>query len=270
MNNYERSPIRALIDELSAITGYLGVLQYGSRARGDNNAESDYDLIVVTEHSIGVERLHAQKVDLNFLTGDELLAILHRLKRQQSMPWDTMLADVVVLDDENGELQSLARDIASSINNQPVYSDAIAGLRFLVWHFLKKLAEADESRSLEAETRVFSAISAIAAAHGIVTGQPWQGLDMAIRQILTDAPEIYNKLNDAANARNNWGFRVDQLQVAAREVLRDSGGLWDGRELELSSWIENRSQSSVAQVPPRTWDRIREAMRQLGNREFDD
>ena len=161
-----------LVRELTSVPDYVGVLQYGSRIRGAQNIDSDYDLIVVTASPVGIERLHTQRIDLNFLTLEELRTILRRLKERQQLPWGTMLANVDVLHDTTGQLAELSARIASSIEDQPVYTDATAGLRYLVWHFVKNADEASTSRPLEASSRLFSAISAIAAAYCFTTSQP--------------------------------------------------------------------------------------------------
>ena len=265
MPAHPQARLQLLLGELSAIPDYLGVLQFGSRARGAGDAGSDYDLVVVTTRKVGVERLHARKIDLNFLALSDLHAILFRLRQRQQLPWDTMLADVVVLDDKTGKLNHLAAKITQSIREQPMYSDEADGLRYILAHFINKAARANAVRPLEANLRIYSSIAAIITVHYIISGRPWQGLDIAVQGIATDIPDVYRKLAAAADTDLSWADRIDLLHHAAAEILMNHGGLWDGSVLELGFSVQNRAEPSARQIPDDLWARIREAARQATN-----
>lgn len=265
MPAHPQARLQLLLGELSAIPDYLGVLQFGSRARGADDVGSDYDLVVVTTRTVGVERLHARNIDLNFLALSDLHAILFRLRQRQQLPWDTMLADVTVLDDKTGKLNHLAAKITQSIRDQPMYSDGADGLRYILSHFIKKAARANAVGPLEANLRIYSAIAAIITAYYIISGHPWQGLDMAAQSMATDTRDVYRKLEAAADTDRSWADRIDLLYHAAAEILMDHGGLWDGSVLELGFSVENRAEPSARRIPQDLWARIRDAARQAGN-----
>lgn len=265
MAAHPQARLQLLLGELSAIPDYLGVIQFGSRARGVDDVGSDYDLLVVTTRTVGVERLHARNIDLNFFALSDLHAILFRLRQRQQLPWDTMLTDIVILDDKTGKLNNLAAKITQSIRNQPMYSDGADGLRYILSHFIKKAARANVVGPLEANLRIYSAISAIITVHYIISGRPWQGLDMAVQSMATDTRDVYRKLEAAADTDRSWADRIDLLHRAAAEILKDHGGLWDGSVLELGFPVENRAEPSVSRIPQDLWDRIRDAARQMGN-----
>jgi hypothetical protein len=265
MPAHPQARLQLLLGELSAIPDYLGVLQFGSRARGADDVGSDYDLVVVTTRTVGAERLHARNIDLSFFALSDLHAILFRLRQRQQLPWDTMLADVVVLDDKTGKLNNLAAKITQSIRNQPMYSDGADGLRYILSHFIKKAARANAVGPLEANLRIYSAIAAIITVHYILSGHPWQGLDMAVQSMATDTRDVYRKLEAAASTDRSWADRIDLLHHAAAEILMDHGGLWDGSVLELGFSVENRAEPSARQIPQDLWARIRDAARQVGD-----
>jgi hypothetical protein len=102
-------PLAALVDEVRADPGSLGLILHGSRASGTEHPGSDYDVIRVVAD--GAERAGVQ--EKREVPGAPTLDILHqsigRLRAHAETPgwWTDTYANARVLVDETGEIAAL-------------------------------------------------------------------------------------------------------------------------------------------------------------------
>jgi predicted nucleotidyltransferase len=85
------SRIRTLIREIDASAE---VILYGSRARGDNNPESDWDILILVDDKVDLdyERLFRHKLyDLELETGEVFSITLYNKTDWRSRYWMTPL-----------------------------------------------------------------------------------------------------------------------------------------------------------------------------------
>ncbi|HYW96372.1 MAG TPA: nucleotidyltransferase domain-containing protein [Bacteroidales bacterium] len=64
------------------------VILYGSRARGDENRDSDWDILILTDHDIGIERerkLRNKLYDLEIETGESFSVFVYSRNNWQNV-----------------------------------------------------------------------------------------------------------------------------------------------------------------------------------------
>ena len=86
-----RLRIRTLIREIDPSAE---IILYGSRARGDNNPESDWDILILVESEVDLdyERLFRHKLyDLELETGEAFSIIVYNRTDWRSRYWMTPL-----------------------------------------------------------------------------------------------------------------------------------------------------------------------------------
>ena len=85
------SRIRSLVSEIDSSAE---VILYGSRARGDNNSESDWDILILVDAAVDLdyERLFRHKLyDLELETGEVFSTTVYNKTDWKSRYWMTPL-----------------------------------------------------------------------------------------------------------------------------------------------------------------------------------
>jgi predicted nucleotidyltransferase len=130
-----RAAIRAL-EALAREERYRAAFVFGSLARGNADAASDVDAIVVTAEPVACQginhpRVGGVKLDLSFRSIEQLREQTDgEIGKNERVP---MVADSVVLFDKDGELTAL-RDEAQRVVRKPVDPAEHDFLQFLIYH----------------------------------------------------------------------------------------------------------------------------------------
>lgn len=227
-----------LLPPLRAVDGYLGLLLFGSFARGTAKVSSDLDLVVVTERPIAPERVHSSRVDVNFLTESDVRAVAARVAHAQGLPWDTMFEQVTVADDRDGVVAALAKELEQAFATAARAAEPeVAALRFLILRRIAKLRITEADDVIRGQLRLLAAVACICAAHEGVSGRPWHGLDAAFEWVEEEAAAAAAELRAAVDAAPDWPAAVHALEAAAAIILAPAGGPWSGSPLTLSAGL---------------------------------
>ncbi len=86
-------------DVVKTIDPTADVILYGSRARGDNNPDSDWDILILVEREVDIayERIFRHRLyDLELETGEAFSITVHNKSDWESKYWMTPLYENIL------------------------------------------------------------------------------------------------------------------------------------------------------------------------------
>ncbi|WFF00197.1 nucleotidyltransferase domain-containing protein [Micromonospora sp. WMMD964] len=229
--------LTAIAEELRAtLSDYLALLEYGSRARGTYSANSDFDLIVVTESRHTPFRFHTKQVDLN-ITSLQSLEFLHRrMLINEEAPWDGIFASIRIIHCIDFRVEALIQSIRESFSSPTERSGAaVDGLRFSLARVIEDMVgirDAQELRLLAGQ-----AVHVYLFSWVMLQGGRWSGLREAWRRF---------RANDGIRSRQlglvptytEWERAVATLRPLESWLFANFGGAWRNEVLSLAGGFE--------------------------------
>ena len=198
---------QAFVDELARRADVLGVLLFGSWARGDHRPDSDVDLVVIVRDGFrrGVEYRGSQAFEIIYTTETAALSYWAAHRDEAAAMWDV----AKVLYDADGTMSRLATGARAVLaEGKPALDDArIASLRFDVEDQLRHVAHVAATDPATAQlllaNKVFGLTATVFDIRGHWTPPPKQrlaaldaldpDLAIAVRRFYTE-PALANRL----------------------------------------------------------------------------
>ncbi len=221
--------------ELIAVLGrhpqVVGVVEYGSRRRGEGDAASDLDLVVVLDGvDPGTGTIHGwvgtTPVDLGIVTASQLESA------RELVGWERVLLQGRVVEDTDGRVEYLLHRLRHRDLNRTASEPAgVAGMRHGARHALLK-AEAALGRAdvLLARLLVSSAASWLVQHWFTARERDFPGERHALRTLREEAPEVIDALEGALSGQDIRAA-LTACERLAQLALQPVGGPWTTGEI---------------------------------------
>lgn len=190
---------------------YLGAFIFGSVARGDATAESDFDVKVIVDvdnscNKINHPHIDGVKIDLTFQSFKQLQDFTNNeIKKRERVP---MIAESIIVFDKTGDLANLKR-LAKKTKPKKAQRKDYQLIQFLVYHVLNK-AERNLIKDPHTALLVMSIdLNELLKMYYWIKGRWWVSTKRRLRDLRNFDPaltHLVENLLDSSNATDKFNY----------------------------------------------------------------
>jgi predicted nucleotidyltransferase len=238
LTDWYKMNLTAVAEEIRTILGdYLGLLEYGSRARGTSSANSDLDLIAVTNSAYTPSRFHATRVDLNLISLQSLESLRRRVLINEEAPWDGMFASIRVIDSVDPRVEKLIHSIREAfLSPRELSHIEVDGLRFSLARVIDDLIGISDPHELR--LLVGQAVHVYLLSWVMLKQERWSGLREAWRAFRISDQHSSQQLG-LASITATWEESVAILRSLESALFAHFGGPWRDGIMCLAGGFEH-------------------------------